>query len=94
MSIRKISAPDPKRKRGSEMAAYQLIMIIAGIFVFGALFAAIFDPIEILRFEYVGMTTDFENNNRMMWFIFSALTPLAVLSMLGIYGIATTQKRG
>lgn len=76
------------------MAAYQLIMIIAGIFVFGALFASIYDPIEILRFEYVGMNSEFEPNNSMMWFIFSALTPLAVLSMLGIYGIATTQKRG
>lgn len=69
-------------------------MIVAGIFLFGALYAAIYDPIEILRFELIGMNTEFEQNNRLMWFVFSSLTPLSVLSMLGIYGIATTQKRG
>lgn len=76
------------------MAAYQLIMVVAGIFLFGALFAAIYDPIELLRFEFIGMNSEFEQSNSLMWFTFSVLTPLAVLSMLGIYAIATTQKRG
>lgn len=76
------------------MAAYQFIMIVVCLFVFGALYAAVSDPVETIRYEFAGVGNENDNFLDMAFFIFSAVTPMAVLTMLGIYGFATTQKRG
>jgi hypothetical protein len=75
------------------MASFQAVVLILGIFLFGLLYSAFYDPINLFRLEMMGLFYDaaFDTADTIIWSYWVYL-PVAAFVIFLIYGISVTQK--
>ena len=75
------------------MASFQAIVIIFCLFLFGLVYAALYDPVDVVKNQIIGSRTDpqVQQTDSIMWAMWWGL-PIAFLAIIAIYGVAVTQK--